>query len=309
MKNILWFKEISKSDIGSVGGKGASLGELFDLVPIPDGFCISAQAYETAISHVKDEVMRNLEIDIEDNDALESSAEKAQSLIKSCTIAEGLHQEIVNAYNKLGGGFVAVRSSATAEDLPGASFAGQQSTFLNVRGEDSLLNAVLECWASLYTPRAIYYREKNGFKHEDVLISVVVQKMVDSDCAGVMFTINPVTNNTSEVLIEGNYGLGESVVSGQVTPDTYILRKEDGKMLQKNIAEKLWGLFRGENGENFRKSMSEPNRQLLSEQVLAGLVELGKKIEGHYKAPQDIEWAIEKGSIYIVQARPVTTFK
>ena len=306
-ENILWFSHVNKDDVGLVGGKGASLGEMIDIFPIPNGFCITAQAYEKEVKQIQDQLMLYVNIDVEDTDKLANASKKIAELILNKGMTDKLKDEIIANYNKLGKGFVAVRSSATAEDLPEASFAGQQATFLNVKGEEKLIQAVKECWASLFTERAIYYRIINNFKHEDVLISVVIQQMVDSEKAGVMFTVNPVTKNYDELLIEGSNGLGETVVSGEVTPDSYFIDKKSLKVTQKHIAEKKWGLFRGENGDNVKKDVPNPNDQLLSEDELKELTEIGKKIEDHYGKPMDIEWAIHDGKLYILQARPITT--
>jgi phosphoenolpyruvate synthase/pyruvate phosphate dikinase len=307
---ILWFKDANKNDVGIVGGKGASLGEMHNKFPIPNGFCISAQAYEKEVETIQEQLMALLKIDINDAKQLEKASKEIEKLILGLDMNENLQKEILTNYNMLVEDsktpFVAVRSSATAEDLPEASFAGQQATFLNVKGDEQILKAVKECWASLFTERAIYYREINNFKHEEVLISVVVQAMVDSEKAGVMFTVNPVTKNYDEILIEGNYGLGETVVSGEVTPDSYFISKK-GEIGQKHISDKTWGLFRDENGGNVKKDIENGNVQLLSDEQIIELAEIGKKIEEHYDKPMDIEWAIFGGKFYILQARPITT--
>lgn len=307
--SVLWFKEVNKNDVGIVGGKGASLGEMSSIFPIPTGFCITAQAYEKEVLSVLSKVHNLLKIDVNDQAQLEKASKEIEKLIIATKMSDDLKNNILLNYEKLGKdmSFVAVRSSATAEDLPEASFAGQQATFLNVKGKNEVLKAVKECWASLFTERAIYYREINKFKHEDVLISVVVQEMVNSEKAGVLFTVNPVTKNYNELLIEGSFGLGETVVSGQVTPDSYFIDKKTKAIKQKNIAEKTWGLFRDENGKNVNKNIDNPNEQLLSEKELKELTEFGINIEKHYGKPMDIEWAIANGKVYILQARPITT--
>ena len=223
-------------------------------------------------------------MNVEDTKELEKVSEGLRKSIISYNIPEDLKHEILSAYNNLKGS-VAVRSSATAEDLPEASFAGQQDTFLNVKGKKEVIECVKKCFASLFTARAIYYRTKNKFSHEKVLMAVVVQKLVNAKKAGVAFTINPSTNNEKEILIESVFGLGESLVSGSTIPDLYIIDKENGKL----------------------KSRKE-NKHILSDSELNEIVNLAKRIEEHYGAPQDIEWAIN-GRIYIVQARPVTTAK
>ncbi len=185
-------------------------------------------------------------------------------------------------------GKVAVRSSATTEDLDEASFAGQQDTFLNIEGESAVIDAVKRCWASLFNARAIHYREKNNFKHDQAFLSVVIQKMVNADKAGVMFTMNPINKSYDEMIIEACFGLGEKLVSGEITPDTFIVDKKQ---------------------ENIKQEYLNFDKRTLSLKELKALIELGKKIESHYNKPMDIEWAIENGSIHILQARPITTLK
>jgi pyruvate, water dikinase len=306
-KNILWFKDVSISDVPSVGGKGASLGELFSLAPIPDGFVVTAHAFGRFLEPIKRKVYDILDIvDVEETEKLDKASEKIRYLIMGETLSKDLKKEILDNYKNLRG-FVAVRSSATAEDLPEASFAGQQDTYLNIN-QKGLLDAVQKCWASLFTSRAIYYREKNNFKHEDVLIAVVVQKMVDSKKAGVLFTANVVTNNKSEIIIEGAFGLGELVVSGQVTPDYYLIEKKNSKIKEMNINDQETGLFMKKNGGTEKRTIKDPSERVLSEKELKELTELSLKIEKHYKHPQDIEWAIDD-KLYILQSRPITTLK
>lgn len=306
---VLWFKDITKEDVGIVGGKGASLGEMSSKFPIPGGFCITAQAYEKEVENIQELMMKQLKIDINDPKQLEKASKAIEKLILSNEMSPELKKEIILNYEKLAKDipFVAVRSSATAEDLPEASFAGQQATFLNVKGKLEVIKAVKECWASLFTERAIYYREINNFKHEDVLISVVIQQMVDSEKAGVMFTVNPVTKDHGELLIEGSFGLGETVVSGQITPDSFFITKKTMEIKQKYVSEKTWGLFRDEKGGNIRKEIDNPNEQVLTDAQVKELAKIGIAIEKHYDKPMDIEWAVYKGKIYILQARPITT--
>ncbi|TKJ17797.1 hypothetical protein CEE44_04690 [Candidatus Woesearchaeota archaeon B3_Woes] len=306
-KNILWFKDVSITDIPLVGGKGASLGELFSITPIPDGFVVSAYAFEKFLESIKKKIMDILDIvDIEDTEKLDKASEEIRSIIMVEDMPEDIKKDIMENYKNLRG-FVAVRSSATAEDLPEASFAGQQDTYLSVKEED-LLNSVQKCWASLFTSRAIYYRDINKFKHDEVLIAVVVQKMVDSKKAGVLFTANVVTNSKEEIIIEGSFGLGESVVSGQVTPDYYLIDKNTEKLKEKNISNKSMGIFMKKEGGVEKRSIENPTERVLSEKELKELTKIGLKIEQHYKHPQDIEWAIDD-KIYILQSRPITTLK
>jgi len=311
---VAWFKDLSKKDLPLVGGKGANLGEMFNHFPIPNGFCITVNAYKKFLKDNKLEegifsLLRKL--DIEDTKLLDEVSVKIDKIIMSAKISVEIEEEIIRNYRVLGSGFVAVRSSATAEDLPTASFAGQQATFLNVKGEKDILVAVKQCWASLFTARAIYYRVINEFHHEKVLISVVVQEMVDSDKAGVMFTVNPVNNNRNEMIIEGSFGLGESVVSGQVTPDTYIIEKSPLKMQSKTVNEKRMAIIKDEKtGKNKEIALDsvKANTQCLKDSEIIDLAKAGLLIEQHYAKPQDIEWAVDrKGKIFILQSRPITT--
>ena len=311
MTNILWFKDISKKDLHSVGGKGANLGELFESMPIPKGFCITVDVFESFIEQtgLKEEIYGMLQgLDIKNQFDLDTFSAEIREKILNEEIQEDIKKEIIQNYKKLGK-YVAVRSSATAEDLPNASFAGQQDTYLNVKGEDEVIKAVKECWASLFNSRAIIYRETKGFNHDDVQISVIIQEMIDSEKAGVIFTVNPVNQNKNEMIIEGNYGLGETVVLGQVTPDTYTIMKTPFNILAINIGSKSVAILKGKDGKNVTIKVDEPHQkaQLLNEKELKGLVDLATKIEEHYKEPQDIEWGIVKKKIYILQSRPITT--
>lgn len=330
MSYVVWFKDLSKDSIPIAGGKGANLGEMFNIgLPIPPGFVITAQTYQQFIERtkIKDKIFAILkDLDIENNNQLQKVATDIQHLIMLTKVPEDMAEEIQDNYELLGinrkhaagdlvsgtEAFVAVRSSATAEDLPSASFAGQQATFLNVRGKENIVGAVRGCWASLFTARAIYYREKNNFQHEKVLIAVVVQKMVNSTQSGIMFTINPATNQEDETVIEAVYGLGELIVGGEVNPNTYIVEKSTRKIKSIEVRKQDLGLFRNEKGQNEKREIpaSLQARQVLNEKQIQEYARLGKKIEDHYQKPMDIEWAIENNvDMYIVQARPVTTFK
>ncbi len=321
---IRWFKEIHKEDISSVGGKGANLGEMYNIgLPVPPGFFITAQTYKEFIeeTNIKEKIEQILHgLDVENTDQLQEKANEVQKLIVKTPIPKKIQEEIVEAYEiicteedvnkKSDPLFVAVRSSATAEDLPTASFAGQQATFLNVRGKEELIKAVSLCWASLFTARAVYYREKNNFEHMKVLISVVVQKMVNSEKSGIMFSVNPSTNNESEIVIEAGWGLGEAVVSGSINPDLYVVDKDTMRIKKKELKKQNWGLFRDpKTGKNIKKEIPPDMeaKQVISDPQILQLAELAKKIEEHYGKPQDVEWAIENNQIYIVQSRAVTT--
>src|SRR3989339_421353 len=246
MDYIKWFKEISPDDLGITGGKGLNLGIMSNLgLPIPAGFVITAQTYDSFITKTKiKQQMFNLlkGLDIEQTESLQKVSKKIQELIIENYDLLSTDKGKVKDLLKVKEAFVAVRSSATAEDLPDASFAGQQASFLNVKGKDNLINSVRECWASLFTARAIYYREKNHFPHDKVLIAVVVQRMVNSDKSGIMFTINPSTN-ANELVIEAIYGLGEAIVSGSVNPHQYVVDKDNKKIKKIEVKKQDWGLF------------------------------------------------------------------
>ena len=327
MSYVIWFKDLNKDSIPVAGGKGANLGEMFNLgLQVPPGFAVTAQTYKEfiEITKLKEKIEESLKgLNIDDTEKLQETAKKIQELIQSVEVPENIAEEIRENYELLGAEkeaqdlvkakevFVAVRSSATAEDLAEASFAGQQATFLNVKGKGNIVNAVRACWASLFTARAIYYREKNNFPHDKVLISAIVQKMVDSEQSGIMFIINLVTNKEDEIVIEAVHGLGEMIVGGEVNPDFYLVDKKTRDIKKIEVKKQEIGLFRNEQGENEKQQIPEElqSRQVIQDTNIRELARLGKKIEEHYGKPQDIEWAMDKGQIYIVQARPVTTFK
>ena len=331
-KNILWFKEVSKKDVAIVGGKAAQLGELYNArFPVPPGFCITVYAFKYFLeeNRLKEKIYTILDaVDVDNTEELQKTAEAIQEIILNADMPRQMAEEIKDAYSnldinldvyRLAGkstlqmikagrsfSFVAVRSSATAEDLPTASFAGQQKTLLNIRGSSNLINAVRECWASLFTARAIYYRVKNKFEHRKVLIAVAVQKMVNATKAGVAFSINPATNNLDEIVIEAGFGLGEAVVSGAIKPDIYIVDKLNFDIKDVNRGDQEWAYFLDENLERTVKRKVK-KELVLSEQEIKELARITAKIEEHYKAPQDVEWVIEGERLAIVQTRPVTT--
>ncbi len=318
-KAIVWFSEVTKDDIPVVGGKGANLGEMTSAqIPVPPGFIITAGAYYDFLqrSKITDKIGALLKpLDPDNSKQLQQISAKIKQVILGSAMPPDLAKEIRQAYAKLGRGLVAVRSSATAEDLPEASFAGQQSTFLNVQGEDNVVAAVQECWASLFEPRAIYYRTQQGFDHLKVGIAVPVQRMVASQTSGVIFTVEPVTSDTKKIIIEAIYGLGEGLVSGEVTPDLYIIDKEGMSIISKRVSRQEWQLtgnpIATEKNINAWQSLpaSVQGKQKLTDDDIIRLAKLGKQIEDHYRFPQDIEWAKENNEIYIVQTRPVTTVK
>ncbi len=316
---IVWFNEVTKNDVAIVGGKGANLGEMTGArIPVPPGFIVKVDAYYDFLkrANISGSIGKLLKpLDTNNSKQLSQTAVKIKQMILDAAMPPELAQEIKKAYNKLGKGLVAVRSSATAEDLPEASFAGQQSTFLNIQGEDEVVSSVKKCWASLFEPRAIYYREHYGFGHFKVGIAVPVQKMVQSQTSGVIFTIEPVTSYTGKIIIEAIYGLGEGLVSGEITPDLYIIDKEGPTIISKKISHQDRRLARnpeqGSQETNTWQSvpLSNQGQQKVTDDGIIKLAELAQLIEDHYQSPQDIEWANEDGQIFIVQTRPVTTVK
>ncbi len=318
-KAILRFDEVTKEDVPIVGGKGANLGEMTRAhIPVPPGRIITSCVYYQFLhkSNITDKIFALLKfLDPSDSKQLQQVAAKIKRLILDAPMPPKIANEIKEAYRKLGGGLVAVRSSATAEDLPEASFAGQQSSFLNVEGESDVVAAVQACWASLFEPRAIYYRHQQGFDHFKVGIAVPVQKMVASETSGVMFTIEPVTSDNSKMVIEAIYGLGEGLVSGEVNPDLYIIDKKNLSISSKRLSRQERQLTRNPAADNKKANtwqllpLLAQTRQKLTDEDILQLAKLGKRIEGHYRSPQDIEWARENNKLYIVQTRPVTTVK
>ncbi|MFC1917362.1 phosphoenolpyruvate synthase [Chloroflexota bacterium] len=318
-KAIVWFNEVGRDDIGLVGGKGANLGEMTNAgIPVPPGFIVTASAYFAFVkkSGIAGEIQNLMKpLDVHDSRQLQDIAQKIQDVIKNAGMPPELAVEIKGAYKKMGEGLVAVRSSGTAEDLPEASFAGQQATFLNIDGEDALLEAVQDCWASLFGARAIFYRKEQGFDDFKIGIAVPVQRMVQSESAGVMFTIEPTSSDQSKIVIEAVLGLGEMIVSGDVTPDHYVVSKDSMKIVHKEVKKQEWRLDRNVKGTgedlNIKIDLTpaEQSKQKITDNDILFIAEMGKRLEAHYQFPQDVEWAKEKGEIYIVQTRPVTTIK
>jgi pyruvate,water dikinase len=311
---IVWFKDVSKEDVPLVGGKGANLGEMVRAgIPVPPGFILTAKSYDLFLkeSGLAEEIAEGLaDLDFDDSEKLHRAAKKIQQKILKAPVPKAIREKALKAYRRLdpGGTYVAVRSSATAEDLPDASFAGQQATFLNVRGEKELLEAINKCWASLFTPRAIFYRGEKGFDQLAVKIAVPVQKMVQSETSGVMFTIDPVTEDKWTLVIEAIWGLGELIVQGSVTPDTYRLKKKSLKIVEKKIGtQKIQLIKKGKKTKEMPVAKKWQSVQKISDEKIIALAKIGLELEKHYYFPQDIEWAIEGGKIFIVQTRPVTT--
>ncbi|OYT61453.1 MAG: phosphoenolpyruvate synthase, partial [Thermofilum sp. ex4484_15] len=327
-KIILWFEELGKEDVPLVGGKNANLGEMIKAgIPVPPGFAVSAYAYKRFIEEtgIKDKIYSIINEVITDRakpELYEEASKRIRRLIETTPMPKDIEIEIRENYRKLcqrvgkEKEYVAVRSSATAEDLPDASFAGQQETYLNVVGEDEVIEKVRRCWSSLFTPRAIFYREQKGFKHEKVLISVAVQKMVNAKAAGVMFTLHPVTGDRSKIVIEGNWGLGEAVVSGSVTPDEWIVDKNNLEIVEERIVEKKVEYVRDSvTGKTIEAEVPPERRKqpCLKPEEVRKLAELAILIEKHYGRPMDIEWAVDRDlpfpqNVFIVQARPETVW-
>ena len=316
---VVWFKDTGKEDIPLVGGKCANLGELTGRigVPVPNGFAITADAYKFFLT--KTGAVRTIEsllskIDMADMESLKETSDKIRKHIEGLPMPKEMEKEIIAAYRELCQSSgkknlpVAVRSSATAEDLPGASFAGQQDTYLNVTEKD-LLSSVRKCWSSLFTSRAIVYRKEKGFSNDAVLISVAVQELVFSRAAGVMFTIEPVSGAKDSIVINASWGLGEAVVSGQVTPDEYVVEKGSFRILEKHVVKKEREIISDKKGGTAWVAVPREMREkpVLDDETIVRLAQYGIQIETHYGVPQDIEWATdERGRIFILQARPET---
>jgi pyruvate,water dikinase len=320
-RSVVWFSEVGKEDLGLVGGKGANLGELTRAsIPVPPGFVVTADTYFRFIRQNALEPLIKKELfglDVQDSRALNECAERIRSRIIAAPMPAHVAEEIKEAYRELGGGPVAVRSSATAEDLPEASFAGQQSTFLNVVGEDNVVRAVQACWASLFEGRAIFYREEAGYDHLKVGLAVPVQRMVQSEKSGVMFTVEPVTSDPTKITIEAVYGLGEGIVSGEVSPDLSLVNKESLQILETTIAPQHRMLAQSADGTGEHEGANSwqpvpdelADARKLTEAEIRELARIGRSVEERYGSHQDIEWAYQGGKFYLTQARPVTTMR
>lgn len=318
VSNLIWFKDIHFEDVPIVGGKGANLGEMYNLgIPVPNGFVVTAKAYFKFIetNKLKNKIKEILDTtSVDDPDQLSQASQKIRRLIKSSPIPEDISLEIMTAYKKLCGfaGLknipVAVRTSATAEDSADASFAGQGDTFLNTVGEVNVVNQVRACWSSLFTSRSIFYQVKNHYDHFKIGVAVPVQKMVQSEISGITFTLNPVTNDKKEIVVETIWGLGEYIVQGIITPDQYLVDKSNWEIKFENHVFQKVQLTRFEGGN---KEVSVPkykqNRSKIDHAMVVKIAKLAQKLHNHYGRAQDIEFAIEKGKLYFVQTRPITT--
>jgi len=312
-KLCAWLNEISRNDVPLAGGKGANLGDMAQAeLPIPPGFVVCVPAYRRVTEQAGLDTKLNEiieELDLSDADQLQQAEQQVRLLFEQVAINSELEALIVDYYQALGNNVpVAVRSSATAEDLAGASFAGQQETCLNVIGQEQLLKAIRKCWASLYNSQAIFYRHQKGFANVEVSMALVVQKMIDTEKSGVIFTVDPVLRNHYQMIIEGVWGLGEGIVSGRFTPDHYKVDRETYEVINKFVPDQPEMIVKGDNGGIVtlpvpRQKVSVP---ILNEDELRQLVDLGNKVHTHFGCPQDIEWGIQDHRAYLLQSRPIT---
>ena len=310
---VLGFQDIDKTKLMVVGGKGANLGELSRIegIHVPDGFCISTEAFKRIIGEMStfNELLDKLSLlRVEDRDKIGELSGEIRRVMVGIAIPEDINEDITRFLSRLGEkNAYAIRSSATAEDLPTASFAGQQDTYLNIIGKKAILKHISKCWASLFTERAVIYRLQNGFDHRKVYLSVVVQKMVFPQAAGILFTADPVTNNRKVLSIDASFGLGEALVSGLVNADIYKVR--DGKVIDKKISTKKWASYALNDGGTKEQEieLEQQNRQALTDEQILQLERMGRRIEAHFGCPQDIEWCLSDDTFYIVQSRPITT--
>ncbi len=306
------FAKISKTDAAIAGGKGASLGEMTTAgIPVPSGFVLLSESFERFL----EETDLNVEIDAilkkvdhQKIHTVENASEKIQALVLKAKMPEDIKQEVKKEFQKLKAEFVAVRSSATAEDGAEAAWAGQLESYLNTT-EKTLLANVQKCWASLFTPRAIFYRFEKKLHQQKISVAVVVQRMIESEVSGIAFSVHPVTQDYNQIIIEAGLGLGEAIVSGSITPDAYVIEKNPRAIIDINVSEQSRGLFRKKDGGNLWQDIPavEGAKQKLNRKQILDLSDLIMKIENHYGFPCDIEWAYEKKKFYIVQSRPITT--
>jgi pyruvate,water dikinase len=310
---VLGFQDIDKTKIGVVGGKGANLGELSRVagILVPEGFCISTIAFQRILEETSSihKLLDQLSLlGVDERDKVRELSEEICRIIEGIAIPEDIGDEIARFLSKLGEqNAYAVRSSATAEDLPTASFAGQHDTYLNVIGKEAILKHICKCWASLFTERAVIYRLQNGFDHRKVYLSVVVQKMVYPQAAGILFTADPVTGHRKVVSIDASFGLGEALVSGRVNADNYKVR--NSKIIDKKISTKKLAIYALKEGGTTEQEIEpgQQNQQVLTDEQILQLERIGRAIATHFGSPQDIEWCLVDDTFYIVQSRPITT--
>ena len=308
------FNELDKTKADIAGGKGASLGEMLNAgIPVPDGFVVLSTTFDKFLhkADLVQEIHAILEaVDLKAVHSIDEASEKIQELIKHAKMPNDIASEIESEFQILDSEFVAVRSSATAEDGADHAWAGQLDSFLNTT-KDTLLEKVQHCWASLFTPRAISYRFEKGLHTTKISVAVVVQKMINSEKSGIAFSVHPITEDRNQIIIEAGFGLGEAIVSGSVTPDSYVIEKDTEMILDVNVNNQKQALYRAQGGGNIWKDLtdSEGQKQVLNGKEILSLSRLIKNIENHYGFPCDIEWAYEAMKFYIVQSRPITTLK
>jgi pyruvate, water dikinase len=316
MPTLLDLEEVSSADHELVGGKASKLGELVrEGLPVPPGFVVTTDSYQAFLdgTPLQVELSAALEtLELERPDSVDAVSGRIRDAFEANEFPPELREEILAKYRAFCRAhdvrFCAVRSSATAEDLEGASFAGLQETYLNIAGEEAVLAAIRRCWGSLFTPRVLVYRARKGFDHRSVRLAVLVQKMVDSTVSGILFTRDPNTGE-NHMIVEAGWGLGEAIVGGEVTPDHYVVDGLTQRIVLKQLSQQSWRLVREDSGGNRREDVPEEQRsaQKLSDERIGRLASLARVIESHYRRPMDIEWCAEDGQLYIVQARPVTT--
>jgi len=311
------FQQLSKKDVGIAGGKGASLGEMTRVgISVPPGFVVLASAFDRFLEET------DIDVEIEaifhkvkhgDMNSVELASEKIRALILSAKMPSDLQKEIIHEFGKLKCPLVAVRSSATAEDSSTTSWAGELESYLNTN-KKTILENVKKCWASLFTPRAIFYRFEKRMHKTKVSVAVVIQKMIQSEVSGICFTVHPVTKDYDQMVVEAGYGLGEAIVGGKITPDAYVIRKpkrkikEEFEILDKNISEQKMMIIRSKSGtKEIGVPKARQSKQKISDKQIKSLSKVCYNIEKYYNYPQDIEWALDKNKFYIVQSRPITT--
>ncbi len=309
---LITFNQISKKDVGLAGGKGASLGEMTRAgIPVPPGFVLTAEAFDRFLAEtdLTQEVENSLNrINYEDINSVDKASLIIRDLIKKARMPADIKRMVIDAFKKLKCQFVAVRSSATAEDSSVASWAGELETYLNTT-EKTLLGNVKLCWSSLFTARSIFYRKEKNLHDTHVSVAVVIQAMIESEISGITFTVHPVTEDRNQMIIEAGWGLGEAIVSGAITPDSYVVDKRDFSLIDINISKQEREIKRGANGgvKWLKVPTDRGGRQILEGEKIIELAKLCKRVEDHYGLPQDIEWAYVRGRFYILQSRPITT--
>jgi pyruvate,water dikinase len=325
MKHLIsWFSELSVADRPTVGGKGASLGELLRAgIRVPPGFVITTAGFREFLAEIDPDatICRRIEaLDAADMEGIAATTREIREFIENANLADGVNKVLVEGYKELctdgGDKPVAVRSSATSEDSAEASFAGLQDTMLWVTGAEQIIHAVRKCWASMYSQESVGYRRRLKMPEQDIAMAVVVQRMVDSLCSGVMFTRSPTTGDRSVIAVEGSWGLGSSIVSGEVTPDMFIVNKVTGEISKRSIAAKMVQHLPDPAGNGvIEEEVSEDQQSVpcISDQEIQELAQIARKVEHHYGTPQDIEWAIERtgefpDNIFLLQSRPETVW-